>query len=111
MFDLKVDGVGYATSGGKVDDISAAPRRLQGRDHRRPDHGRDDAVVLTPGRRGPGPDGSAPGPASDAEKAVEAWPGSRAEADAEYAVELAGITKRFPGVVANSDIHLRGAPR
>ncbi len=25
----------------------------------------------------------------------------------EYAVELAGITKRFPGVVANSDIHLR----
>ena len=25
---------------------------------------------------------------------------------AEYAVELAGITKRFPGVVANSDIHL-----
>ncbi|QJY46584.1 ABC transporter ATP-binding protein [Pseudonocardia broussonetiae] len=24
----------------------------------------------------------------------------------EYAVELAGITKRFPGVVANSDIHL-----
>ncbi|WP_214406768.1 ABC transporter ATP-binding protein [Pseudonocardia lacus] len=27
--------------------------------------------------------------------------------DAEYAVELAGITKRFPGVVANSDIHLR----
>jgi simple sugar transport system ATP-binding protein len=26
---------------------------------------------------------------------------------AEWAVELAGITKRFPGVVANSDIHLR----
>jgi ABC-type uncharacterized transport system ATPase subunit len=26
---------------------------------------------------------------------------------AEYAVELAGITKRFPGVVANSDIHLK----
>jgi ABC-type uncharacterized transport system ATPase subunit len=25
----------------------------------------------------------------------------------EWAVELAGITKRFPGVVANSDIHLR----
>ncbi|MCX6465828.1 MAG: ABC transporter ATP-binding protein [Pseudonocardiales bacterium] len=28
-------------------------------------------------------------------------------ADSEYAVELAGITKRFPGVVANSDIDLR----
>lgn len=27
--------------------------------------------------------------------------------DTAYAVELAGITKRFPGVVANSDIHLR----
>ena len=26
--------------------------------------------------------------------------------DSEYAVELTGITKRFPGVVANSDIHL-----
>ncbi|GAA1242988.1 ABC transporter ATP-binding protein [Pseudonocardia aurantiaca] len=26
--------------------------------------------------------------------------------EAEYAVELSGITKRFPGVVANSDIHL-----
>jgi ABC-type uncharacterized transport system ATPase subunit len=26
--------------------------------------------------------------------------------EAEYAVELTGITKRFPGVVANSDIHL-----
>ena len=25
----------------------------------------------------------------------------------DWAVELAGITKRFPGVVANSDIHLR----
>jgi ABC-type uncharacterized transport system ATPase subunit len=29
-----------------------------------------------------------------------------AEPEAEYAVELSGITKRFPGVVANSDIHL-----
>ena len=28
---------------------------------------------------------------------------------AEYAVELAGITKRFPGVVANADINLRVA--
>src|ERR1700712_5282762 len=25
----------------------------------------------------------------------------------DYAVELVGITKRFPGVVANSDIHLQ----
>jgi ABC-type uncharacterized transport systems, ATPase components len=30
-----------------------------------------------------------------------------AEPDAPYAVELAGITKRFPGVVANRDISLR----
>src|SRR3954471_21890472 len=29
------------------------------------------------------------------------------EPAAEYAVELTGITKRFPGVVANDDIHLR----
>ena len=28
-------------------------------------------------------------------------------AESEFAVELTGITKRFPGVVANSDIHLR----
>ena len=33
--------------------------------------------------------------------------GEDAAARSEYAVELAGITKRFPGVVANSDIHLR----
>ncbi|HVL82886.1 MAG TPA: ABC transporter ATP-binding protein [Pseudonocardia sp.] len=30
-----------------------------------------------------------------------------AAATSEYAVELAGVTKRFPGVVANSDVHLR----
>ena len=33
--------------------------------------------------------------------------GPGGSAAAEWAVELAGITKRFPGVVANSDIHLR----
>jgi simple sugar transport system ATP-binding protein len=33
--------------------------------------------------------------------------GSGGSTAAEWAVELAGITKRFPGVVANSDIHLR----
>src|ERR1700754_715286 len=32
---------------------------------------------------------------------------SMATSAAEYAVELAGITKRFPGVVANDDIHLQ----
>ena len=32
--------------------------------------------------------------------------GALADTAAEYAVELTGITKRFPGVVANSDIHL-----
>ncbi|MCO1654822.1 ABC transporter ATP-binding protein [Pseudonocardia humida] len=32
--------------------------------------------------------------------------GSDTGTDAEFAVELTGITKRFPGVVANSDIHL-----
>src|ERR1700760_3268129 len=35
-------------------------------------------------------------------------PGSRS-ARAPYAVELTGITKRFPGVVANRDINLRVA--
>ncbi len=36
------------------------------------------------------------------------WPiAELAPTAAEYAVELTGITKRFPGVVANSDIHLR----
>jgi len=34
-------------------------------------------------------------------------PGSPAGTESEYAVELAGITKRFPGVVANSDINLQ----
>ena len=32
---------------------------------------------------------------------------SMATSAAEYAVELTGITKRFPGVVANTDIHLQ----
>ena len=32
---------------------------------------------------------------------------STATDDGGYAVELIGITKRFPGVVANDDIHLR----
>ncbi|GAA1222648.1 ABC transporter ATP-binding protein [Pseudonocardia alaniniphila] len=32
---------------------------------------------------------------------------SMATSAAEYAVELTGITKRFPGVVANDDIHLQ----
>src|ERR1044072_68074 len=32
--------------------------------------------------------------------------GSDPRAEADSAVELTGITKRFPGVVANSDIHL-----
>jgi len=33
--------------------------------------------------------------------------GATGEHAGEYAVELVGITKRFPGVVANDDIHLR----
>jgi len=37
---------------------------------------------------------------------VESTP-SPADADAPLAVELSGITKRFPGVVANSDIQLK----
>ena len=46
VFDLKVDGVGYATSGGKIDDEAAGhPRGLQGPDHRGQDHGRGQAVA------------------------------------------------------------------
>src|SRR3954464_11100200 len=38
---------------------------------------------------------------------VAAMAPETATVTAEYAVELTGITKRFPGVVANNDINLR----
>ena len=44
-YDLKVDGVGYATSGGKIDDITDQARRVQAEDHLRRDHGSDHAVA------------------------------------------------------------------
>ena len=44
-YDLKVDGVGYSTSGGQVDDINEQARRLQAADHRRRDQGPDDPVI------------------------------------------------------------------
>ena len=44
VFDLKVDGVGYATTGDHVGGHRAAARRLQGGDHQRPDHGAEHAV-------------------------------------------------------------------
>ena len=96
VFDLKVDGVGYATTGDHSTDIarSSTPTRR-----------RSSAVKITVPEHavaaGRGPKG-APG---------EAWR-SRQTADGDgYAVELVGITKRFPGVVANDDITPAGAPR
>ena len=39
VYDLKRDGVGYATSGGQLDDIKYQDRRLQGEDRLRRDQG------------------------------------------------------------------------
>ena len=44
-YDLEVDGVGYSTSGGFVDDISGRAGRVQAADHRRRDQGPDRAVI------------------------------------------------------------------
>ncbi len=41
VFDLKVDGVGYSTTGGNLEDIKSQARRSQAADHRRQDHGSD----------------------------------------------------------------------
>ena len=47
-FDLKVDGVGYSTSGGFVDDIKDKLDGLQGRHHQRQDRGSDEAAERRP---------------------------------------------------------------
>ena len=44
-FGLKDDGVGYATSNSAVQPYKAKTRRVQAEDHRRHDHGSDDAVT------------------------------------------------------------------
>ena len=106
-------------------------RRLQAEDHRRQDQGPDDALIDLPDMRdGPGRRGSVrPGlvpcvscrhrcldPAGVREataRDARAGPGvcdhclrtaTQATAERCPAVELRGITKRFPGVVANKDI-------
>jgi ABC-type uncharacterized transport system ATPase subunit len=49
---------------------------------------------------------TAAGKPEDAEPAPEGRMGGPAPADGPPAIELRGITKRFPGVVANSDVNL-----
>ena len=44
-YDLKTDGVGYATSGGFVDDINEQDRRLRRQDQERRDQGPDHSVI------------------------------------------------------------------
>ena len=48
VYDLKNDGVGYATSGGQVDDIKTKLDDYKAADHRRQDHGADQAVERDP---------------------------------------------------------------
>ena len=44
-YDLSVDGVGYSTSGGSIDDIVDQLDDLQAADHRRGDHGSDHSLI------------------------------------------------------------------
>ena len=47
-FDLKSNGVGYATSNPKIDAYKAKIDEYQAEDHQRPDHGARKAVVHAP---------------------------------------------------------------
>ncbi len=47
VFDLKVNGVAYSTTGGNLEDIKTQARRSQAADHRRQDHGSDRSLEPT----------------------------------------------------------------
>ena len=112
VYDLKAGGVEYATSGGKIDDIKPKLERLQGEDRRR---ARSrfrprSSAEQRPTETGPGHPRPGPCPLSTRMRSVVNPRAShQAAADgvtAPLAVELSGITKRFPGVVANADINI-----
>ena len=115
-FDLKKDGVGYSTSNPAVQPYTAkADAAASSRSSPARSRFPTDAVTDRPRScsTGPGPDAIASGPGPFRRRAVP--PDAREEAGHQHpttqsaaapAVELRGITKRFPGVVANHDIDL-----
>ena len=99
VFDLKVDGVGLRHHGRPPGGHRAAAGRVQGGDHQRPDHGAQHR------RRAAGSDEGAGG--GMAESTASARRRGARTGPASTPSSCVGITKRFPGVVANDDIHLR----
>ena len=127
-YDLNVDGVGLLRPAVARSTTSRpSSTTFKAADHRRRDHGSDHSTTgsdtTQPDRvRGDGSVSRAPVYIRDVTglrrtqcrvsmERVLAPPGSAAPGTADAAVELRGITKRFPGVVANRRHQHRRTPR
>ncbi len=108
VFDLKVNGVGYSTTGGNLEDIKTKLDDLKQQII-------DGKITVPTAPRADEPDVVENGPMTDlvggAAASPDGAPGaSRVGSSAVPAIELRGIVKRFPGVVANDGIDLASQP-
>ena len=108
VYDLEGEGVGLATSGGFIDDIQDADRRVPAADHRRRHQGPDDPVIQARARDRAGPRltvirrrvrAHAPGPAV----AVRGLPGPGSPRDVGVRDHAAGRERRSIPSPADAD--------